>query len=241
MRTPNNPACDLPDIPRWVEARAAVLTGECDIFGMPGEDACIIRCTRLPLATVIGKPSTELLLRSVDIIGSEVELLVMPEDAEHVRRVLRFWRELPVTLHTRKHDPPGPPKADRSVRIYDPWQVTNKRGFPQQLKEATKAARIVAARRVNGEVVAVCHTDAITEHWWDVGVDTVEAHRRSGHARACFAALDAYLLARGKRPVWGSVDSNTASMKMAASLGFEPAEHISVFLSPNRKGKGTEA
>ena len=234
-----NPACDLPDLPRWVEPRAAVLSGECDIFGMPGENACIIRSTRIPLATVVGRPSRELLLRAIDLIGPEAELMVMHEDAEHVRAVLRYWRELPVTLHTRPENAPAPAGAEacRGIRIYDPWQASGKRGLAESLKQTLKAATIVAAKRVDGQVAAVCYTDAVTEQWWDVGVSTLKAHRRRGYARACFAALDRYMLARGKHPVWGARDDNAASLKMARSLGFEPADHVLVFASPQRKGR----
>lgn len=235
MKPMRNPACDLPDLPRWVDARATVLSGACDILGMPGEQSCIIRSLRWPMATVVGKPSTELLLRAIDIVGDQIELVVMPDDASHVQRVLRYWREEPATVHTRPTELDEPKASVNGVRIYDPWSSRSKPGFTDAIKQALHAAEVVAARRVNGKVTAVCHTDAITEQWWDVGVETVESHRRQGHSRACFAAMNSHMLERGKRPVWIALDRNVPSMRMAASLGFQPVDELRVFLSPNRK------
>ena len=67
---------------------------------------------------------------------------------------------------------------------------------------------------------------SITETLWDVGIDTLEGHRRKGHARACYLALASHLAAQGFSPVWGAYEDNEASLAMAESLGFIPVDEF---------------
>lgn len=237
MTLPIHPALDLPDLPRWLYARAALHVGECDIFGSSDQQACIIRCAHLPVATVVGRPSTILLLQAVDMIGNEALLLVMPKDAPHVRRVLRYWSQATITFYARDHAPPRPLKPDRTVRLYDPWDSANKRGFSPQLKQSLQAARIVAAKREAGKVVAACYTNTVTETWWEVSLaTTADEHHCFDHAHACFSALESHLLKHHKRPVWSTLNAGPSVIKLAKAIGFRPVDRVCAFLSPQRKG-----
>ena len=69
----------------------------------------------------------------------------------------------------------------------------------------------------------------LTESLWDVSVDTLEGCRRRGLAGACARALIGLLSSRGLEPVWAAVESNTASLRLAAKLGFERADRLMVF------------
>lgn len=71
----------------------------------------------------------------------------------------------------------------------------------------------------------------MTETLWDVAVDTLDGHRRQGHASACFRALAAHMAAEGRQPIWGANDDNAASLELAARLGFEPVDRLAL-LSP---------
>lgn len=238
MNTCRDLADALPDTPRWLQPRAWLLAGECDVFGSRHDAGYVLRSTRSPIAAVVGVPPVEALLRAVDIIGSETELLVAPPQREHVQNVLRYWKQLNAVLHLRPtaamvDDTP----SDESVTIADPWTLRHGRDLPPPLQRAARHSHIVAARQVNGRAVAVCHTDAVSESLWDVGVDTLESHRRAGHARACFAAMDWYMSAQSRQPMWGALETNTASRAMAASLGFEAVDTLSIFISPNRRSE----
>ena len=54
----------------------------------------------------------------------------------------------------------------------------------------------------------------------DIGVITESAHRRRGLSTACAAALVADIRARGRIPSWNTSPDNTASLAVAARLGF---------------------
>jgi predicted GNAT family acetyltransferase len=71
----------------------------------------------------------------------------------------------------------------------------------------------------------------VTETLWDVGIDTLEGHRRRGHAAACFHALAAWMAGRGRQPVWSAYEDYPPSLTLAAKLGFQPVDRIAV-LSP---------
>jgi len=77
--------------------------------------------------------------------------------------------------------------------------------------------------------VAFCYAAVQTETLWDVAVDTLAEHRRRGLAAACFTALARHMNDRGLSPVWGSLDDNVASMKLARKLGFVPVARLTSF------------
>jgi RimJ/RimL family protein N-acetyltransferase len=56
----------------------------------------------------------------------------------------------------------------------------------------------------------------------DIGVVTVPGRRRRGLSTACAAALIADVRARGRTPTWTTSPDNTASLAVAARLGFVP-------------------
>ena len=86
----------------------------------------------------------------------------------------------------------------------------------------------VAAAFDQGEAVSFCYAGFQTEAHWDVSIDTIPRARRQGHARRAAAFLIAHFRERGRRPVWGAVESNTASHALARSLGFVPVDTLRV-------------
>ena len=70
---------------------------------------------------------------------------------------------------------------------------------------------------------------AETEGLWDISIDTLVGHRRRGHAARCAAFMIRHMReTAGKEPVWGALETNTASMNLAASLGFVVVDRFSV-------------
>jgi len=92
--------------------------------------------------------------------------------------------------------------------------------------------RPMVAARVDGRVAAFCYAPFVTEGLWDVAVDTLEPYRRRGLAAACFRRLAAHLAEQGRRPVWGALDSNLPSLRLAERLGFVPEAALVSFVRP---------
>ena len=76
--------------------------------------------------------------------------------------------------------------------------------------------------------MSFCYPVWQTERWWDVSVDTIEGYRGQGLAVRAAAAMIAFMAARGKRPVWGALEDNAASLRVAAKLGFVPVDELLV-------------
>ncbi len=81
---------------------------------------------------------------------------------------------------------------------------------------------------MDGRAVSFCYAALPTETLWDVSIDTLAAFRRRGLAAACFALAVETLSKTGRRPVWGAVDSNVASLQLAERLGFRPVDRLAV-------------
>lgn len=70
------------------------------------------------------------------------------------------------------------------------------------------------------DVVSVAATFFVGARHEEIGVVTDPAHRGRGLSTACTAALVRDIRARGRRPSWTTSPDNTASLGVAARLGF---------------------
>lgn len=127
----------------------------------------------------------------------------------------------------RGHEPPDP-----GVVVSVPPQGRWLEGLPEDVRAYASLAEAIAVRLVNGASFAVCAAADVTETLWDVGIDTLEGHRRRGYAVACFHSLAAWMAAQGRQPVWSAYEDYPPSLALAAKLGFEPVDQIAV-LSPD--------
>jgi RimJ/RimL family protein N-acetyltransferase len=92
---------------------------------------------------------------------------------------------------------------------------------------------IVAAAVVEGGVVAIAHTYARTPRHADIGVATLPAWRRRGFSTAAAALVAREAQREGQTPVWSTGRDNSASLRVAAKLGFEEVSRRTyVILSP---------
>lgn len=219
-------AAVLPDAPRLVETRAMLRAGTCDVYGDP--DAYVARSRIVPLGAVIGTPPGELLRGLLDGAPADFELLVQPDDVGHVRSALRGWRTRSATMHVRPLDAPAlpSPRPGLDVRVANPPDAPSVHALPAGWRLWASISAAFATTWVNGHPVAICEAVATTETWWEVGVGTLDGHRRRGYARAAFLALTPAMSSRGLRVTWGALDDNDASLEMARSLGFVPAERL---------------
>lgn len=225
----------LPDVPRHVEARGLLLAGRGRIVG-ESPDGFFVADPDLGFVWASGRPDRTAVEALLDLEYGLHEVGVPLEHEEHFPGLLPGWVPHPATLHT--HPDPGsvaaPAHATRLLGA-DHWPGIDL--LPEELAAELRAVRTrteIAAALAGELSVAFCYANACTETLWDVSVDTLEGHRRRGYAGACFAHLTHRMLEMGKRPVWGALDSNEASLGLARKLGFVPADRLVLFTPPHR-------
>lgn len=73
---------------------------------------------------------------------------------------------------------------------------------------------------VEGRLVGLAHTNAVTARYADIGVATRKEFRRRGFASAAASIVATRIQERGLVPVWSAGEDNDASLRIAARLGF---------------------
>ena len=73
---------------------------------------------------------------------------------------------------------------------------------------------------VDGRLVALAHTNAVTAEYGDIGVYTDDAWRGMGFATASASIVARRIQDLGRTPVWSAGEDNAASLRIAAKLGF---------------------
>jgi RimJ/RimL family protein N-acetyltransferase len=224
----------LPDIPRFVETRSMLLADLCEVFGFEGDDSSnfVLRNNEVGTISVIGQPAGEAILRAVDPDEGDGDVLAFEDNYAFVKTVLSHWSSEKAVLHLLGDSPTFPSVPDGMVRFLRPGEVNELTNLSDELaEELAVAARQtqIAATIVDDTPVSFCYAGAITETFWDISIDTVEGFRQRGLAALCVAFMIDYFGKQGKKPVWGAFVSNTASMNLAAKLGFVPVDELYVF------------
>ena len=221
----------LPDVHRWVEARALLLAGACDVFEFRAAPqlSAIVRDAEQTTLFVIGNPDAsvvETVLRRSPLVREVV--------AGNERVGVVGTAAAVVVLDDRRASPARRRRltdASSDVRLLDPALIPELKidaDLKQELADGAEGSSISAAF-VGGSPIAFCYAGAVTESLWDVAVDTVEAHRRNGHAGACVAHRVRLMREQGKEPVWQAELNNPPSWRLAEKLGFEPIDELAFF------------
>lgn len=98
------------------------------------------------------------------------------------------------------------------------WGGSRAMGFATYEDLLTDGA--VAGAVVEGRLVALAHTNAMTASYGDIAVATDEAWRGRGFASATACLVARRIQERGRTPVWSAGEGNAASLRVAAKLGF---------------------
>ena len=223
----------LPDVHRWVEARATLLAPEGRVFGMrTGDEASfVVREHASSAVFVVGLPDRGTLHAALARPPRATEAIVGIEHAAVLATELHGWERSRIVVHALRH-PERLPPPDERVRFLDPDRIP-RLAIDEELKQKLEIGAQgsdIAAYFVDDAPVAFCYVGAITETLWDVAIGTVEAHRRRGRAGCVAAHMIRHMQATGRRaPVWQAVDENPASSNLAAKLGFEVVDELVQF------------
>jgi GNAT superfamily N-acetyltransferase len=223
----------LPDLPRLVETRGMLLSGRCELLEAPepGPVDFIARGTDFGLFCVSGSPALAGLEAAAERLGATA-VLAAAEAGDRLGGALPGWNRARALIHTRRSDEaPAAPSAAR-VAMLSRSDEASLSHVPAPLREEISTAlgfSHVAAAFAGERPVSFCYAVYETEGLWDISIDTLEAHRGKGLARACCEFLIDHMSGHGKEPVWGALEGNVASLLMAKSLGFVPVDELAVF------------
>ena len=220
----------LPDIPRWLETRSMLLRQCCEVLGLKREGpSCVIHSLQQKLISVVGRPEFEYIQSAVSVNNGLV--LTTLENIDYVAAALPNSKVGFATLHVLRNDSRLAEVPEGRVAILDPIEVLNVQVSDALREELLFVSRYspIAATFEDNVPVSFCYAASDTETLWDVSIDTLEPYRNRGYAGWCVSFMIRYMLQEGKQPVWGSAQSNTASMKLAAKLGFVPVDEIAYF------------
>ena len=244
------------DEPRWIDTRGMLLSGRARVHADSSRiDAGIVVVVHdAALVSVVGRPDSLLIARTVGELAGDVNVLAQMEDADHVARALPHWRRRRALIHvlpvaasweherepnTRVFTAASAPRFDHvpdAVRreLLDALRGrTVSRFVPGALPQAdplTRHATVpMAAVWADGRPVSFCYPVWQTETLWDVSIETLDAYRRRGYAARAARTMIRHMRGEGRAPVWGALDTNIASRALAAKLGFVENAGIAVF------------
>jgi GNAT superfamily N-acetyltransferase len=223
----------LPDIPRWVEARALLLRGDCEIFGLreAPDPSFVVRDPVTELVVVIGTPAVKAIRAAVEPNVSGGTVIAPLDRRALLAEALPEWHGTRAILHVRGSTTALPAAVAGQVRFLDP-EVLERLSLPEPLRRELEIGAEhsrVAATYVEGQPVSFCYAGAITESLWDIAIDTLPGYRRHGYASLGVAYMIQHMAAQGKQPVWGAVEENPASWRLAQKLGFVPVDELALF------------
>ncbi len=224
----------LADVPRWVETRGMLLSGESEVSGLEEiEELSFVVCNpEMKLASVVGRPATEAIARAAARIGDTGAVLTPPETSDRVADALPRWIGSTAALHVLDDSSRVNEYSPEGVHLLPPGEIKTIPQLPPDLRaELITASRHspIAARFVEHVPVSFCYVSAQTESLWDISIDTLAEYRGRGHAAPCVSFMINLMRGRGKEPVWGAEVGNFASIKLAAKLGFAPVDQLIVF------------
>jgi len=229
---------NIPDEPAWVDLRSSLLAGGRVI---QGADGFVVLAPGGALLGVRGRPGEAALRQALERAADGAELLACDAaDAEAVEQALGAAPETATIAAAEElAAPPAPDGA--TVRLYRPGRPRPPLDpAPEELQRELAvvfSVGPVAVAFVDGRAVSFCYPAAYTKRWWDVGVDTLEPFRGRGLAAAVFHAMAREMALTGRRPVWGALDSNVASRRLAAKLGFQPVGRLWLWRLDSRSAR----
>ena len=214
------------------------------------------------VTSVVGHPPATAIETGAGRLDADGDVLANEDNLQHVLAALPGWTASPATLHLLADSSrlpalewmgPGGLHARRFLPLHDlrnrsdaptyevharfvsGGEVSEIEGASRTLLQEVQRAALtgrVAATFANKTPVSFCDASSETETLWDIGIETLEAHRNQGYAALAVAYMIDQMGRRGKRPVWGAEESNIPSMRLANKLGFRAVDRLYVLYPP---------
>jgi RimJ/RimL family protein N-acetyltransferase len=209
------------------------------------------------LVSIVGRPPERLLMDVVSTMAGDVNVLAQMEDADYVGRALAGWRRQRAIVHALPAASLSEATPDPQARVFTMESAPRFEHVPEPLRRelldalrgrtvsrfvpgalppsSPVVSRItvsMAAVWAEGRPVAFCYPVWQTETLWDVSIETLEPYRRLGLGGRAARTLIHHLQESGRSPVWGALETNTASRALAARLGFVEEGGLAVFTAP---------
>lgn len=219
-----------------------LLSGRCEVLGLEeGEPQPSFVARELgegedQMVYVVGRPSPWAIREAVGRNRKGGIVMAAQEEAPHIEGALPGWTATRATLHVLGDAPHLPSLAEGEVEPLGTQDLRaswvegipeNLRSFLEDAVVDAEAPAVVALE--GGRPVSFCVASDQTEGLWDVSIDTLEGHRRRGHAARCVSWMVDEMRRRGKEPVWAAEETNAPSMRLAARLGFVPVDGLVLF------------
>jgi RimJ/RimL family protein N-acetyltransferase len=226
----------LGDTPETVIAVHQLRHGLCEAYAEAGpgrHDAVVLRPTR-PSDELVGfAPDVESLGRvlrglpgwsCVNVEDGTARRLgpILEADLGHpVRYIMDIYHTLDRPVVTGSHP---------SVRYLTGEDLDLLTAAPLDIRgaclgfgssERLLEAGVIAGAVIDGELVAVASTWAMTGRYADLAVVTAGPWWGRGLATACAGLVAAGIRRSGRVPVWSTAEDNVASLRVARKLGFE--------------------
>jgi GNAT superfamily N-acetyltransferase len=236
-------ANELPDTPRWIETRAMLRSGHAAVFGGASvADGFAMRMLHgaFSVVSVVGCPASRAIVSALEGVTPMTPLLAQADNADYVERTLiedastadsRGWHRERVIIHAMTSVPAlAPLEPGATIRLLTEADALDRlpAGLRFEIGHAVLAAPIAAAF-VDGAAVSFCYPCWTTESLWDVSIDTIPQYRRRGLAPHVVHFMIAQQAKEGREPVWGAIESNGVSLRLAARLGFAPVDELYAF------------
>lgn len=219
-----------------------------------GSGGVVVRDPPTGLISIIGEPPHEVIRAAVDA-SERPDVIAQVENADWVEKGVPDLPRTTAKLHwlvdsqrllgplvpeTNMFGLPEPDerRGDLLAALNRPEflsteEVMELAGAPGHLRRELTIAVLrgpVVGVKVGGSPVSFCHAEIQTEKLWDVAIETLEGHRGKGHAVKAVEHLARHMLEKyQKRPVWGALETNEASLRLASKLGFRAVEEVVVF------------
>lgn len=214
----------VPEEPTTVDVRG-VLLEEPTLFGDPSGFVAVRPGGRLLVAS--GRPSTADLEAALATARAGADLVAIGDSTEVAAGVLDDPGERALLHRVGEAGLRREPGLPETVLLEPGAPVEGFEAEVQRELEEVLGVRPVGAVVEEGRPVSVCYAAVVTEHLWDVSIETLAGFRRGGRAAAAFwRVVDAM---PERSPVWGAVESNIASLRLAEKLGFVPAGELRWF------------
>ncbi|MEC8859553.1 MAG: GNAT family N-acetyltransferase [Pseudomonadota bacterium] len=215
----------LADEPRWVKTRDLLASDRSLALENPTQDGFIVWSTEDDIGSVVGRVDPAQLLRAAEDVS---ELLAFSDNVAQANQVLKDFRAEIATIFIS----PGelPRTIQHNCRLMGHADAALLEHLPEGLKEEicdVLGEKVPVAAAFDGSLpVAFAYVASETEALWDISIDTLASHRRRGFATSAVTALMGIMEKRGKTAVWGALQSNPASVKLAQHLGFREVDEL---------------